>query len=41
MPSAALVEPRLRDWLDLANAIPAVTGHSMELLAEAQIARMA
>jgi Fic family protein len=35
VPSAALVEPRLRDWLDLVNAIPAATGHSMELLADA------
>jgi Fic family protein len=34
-PSFALVEPRLRDWLDLVNAIPDATGHPMERLAEA------
>ena len=36
-PSFALVEPKLRDWLDLVNAIPGATGHSMERLAEAHV----
>lgn len=34
-PSFALVEPKLRDWLDLVNAIPTADGHPMERLAEA------
>ena len=34
-PSFALVGPKLRDWLDLINAIPTSTGHPMERLAEA------
>ena len=34
-PSFALVEPKLRDWLDLVNAIPTAGGHPMERLAEA------
>jgi len=36
-PSFALVEPKLRDWLDLVNAIPTAQGHPMERLAEAHV----
>lgn len=36
-PSFALVEPMLRDWLDLVNAIPEATGHPMERLAETHV----
>lgn len=37
-PSFALVEPKLRDWLDLVNAIPDAGGHPMERLAAAHAA---
>ena len=36
-PSFALVEPLLRDWLDLVNTIPTRDGHPMERLAEAHV----
>jgi Fic/DOC family len=36
-PSFALIEPKLRDWLDLVNAIPSSERHPMELLAQAHV----
>ena len=36
-PSFALVEPKLRDWLDLVNAIASAEGHPMERLARAHV----
>jgi hypothetical protein len=36
-PSFALVEPKLRDWLDQVNAIPSAEGHLMERLARAHV----
>ena len=36
-PSFALVEPALRDWLDLVNAIPSGERHPMELLAQMHV----
>jgi hypothetical protein len=38
LPSFALVEPKLRDWLDQVNAIPSAEGHPMEV-ARAHVGR--